>query len=268
MAADTDRIIEIAVGDDAAAWTSIGFTVDDDDTCRVGGVRIRFVGAGSGARGVVSWTLTRADGPGAAPAGDAASGDSTGDDHGDIDGLPTAIAAEHDEDAPTPPAGGAGSHPGSPPVHHPNGVTGIDHLVVVTPDLDRTTAALEQRGVAARRTREVGRGRLQRFFRLGEVIVEVVGPAEPAGDGPATFWGLAFTVADIDTTALHLVGRIGDPRRAVQQGRRIATLRVGDEVSVPVAFMSSIDRTDQAEPPDRTEQTGQTPQGLGADGSR
>lgn len=268
MAAGTDRIIELAVGDDAADWASIGFAVDDDGTCGVGGVRFRFVGAGSGARGIVGWTLTGADGTGAALAGDSTTADSTGDDRSDIDGLPTAIAAEHDEGASTPPAGGAGSHPGSPPVHHPNGVTGIDHVVVVTPDLDRTTAALEQRGVAARRTREAGRGRLQRFFRLGEVILEVVGPAEAAGDGPATFWGLAFTVADIDTTARHLAGRIGEPRRAVQQGRRIATLRVGDEVSVPVAFMSAIGHADQAETTDRTEQSGQTPPGLGADGSR
>ena len=30
----------------------------------------------------------------------------------------------------------------------------------------------------------------QVFFRLGEVILELVGPPEPAGDGPARFYGL------------------------------------------------------------------------------
>ena len=95
----------------------------------------------------------------------------------------------------------------------------------MTPDLDRTTAALGAVGLEARRTREAGGGRQQRFFRLGEVILELVGPAEPAGEGPAAFWGLAFTVADIDATAAHLAGRIGEPKAAVQPGRRIATLR-------------------------------------------
>jgi hypothetical protein len=79
---------------------------------------------------------------------------------------------------------------------------------------------------------------LQRFFRLGEVILEVVGPVEPSGDGPAQFWGFAFTVADIDATAAHLGERVGRPKPAVQRGRRIATLRTQPGVSVPVAFMS------------------------------
>ena len=117
-------------------------------------------------------------------------------------------------------------------------MTSIDHLVVLTPDLDRTTEALGAVGVEARRTREAGRGRLQRFFRLGEVVLEVVGPIDPSGDGPATFFGLALTVADLDATVSHLAGRIGDPKDAVQPGRQIATLRTGDEVSVPIAVMS------------------------------
>ena len=33
----------------------------------------------------------------------------------------------------------------------------------------------------------------QTFFRLDEVILELIGPAEPAGDGPARFFGLALT---------------------------------------------------------------------------
>ena len=52
----------------------------------------------------------------------------------------------------------------------------------------------------------------QRFFRLGEVILEV-GRGRPAGDGPAAFWGLALTVDDIDATAAHLAGRPQANRR-------------------------------------------------------
>ena len=48
----------------------------------------------------------------------------------------------------------------------------------------------------------------QVFFRLGDPILEMVGPPEPSGDGPARFFGLALTVADLDATALK--GVAGD----------------------------------------------------------
>lgn len=221
-------LVEVTVGDDPDAWSAIGFAVDGDGVSRVGGVRIRPVGAG-GRRGLLGWTLAgEVDDVGT---GDIRNGDVDHVGHRDVrdvDGLPTTVAAA------TATGGDAAT------TAHPNGATGLDHLVVVTPDLDRTTTALAALGLDARRTREAGGGRLQRFFRLGEVILEVVGPAEPSGDGPATFWGLAFTVADIEATAAHLGDRTGPPRPAVQPGRRITTLRGGAEggVSVPVAFMS------------------------------
>ena len=51
----------------------------------------------------------------------------------------------------------------------------------------------------------------QTFFRLGPVILELVGPPQPDGDGPARFWGIAFTVADLDATAAL-------PRRPISAG--------------------------------------------------
>ena len=212
-------LVEIEVGDDAVDWESLGFAVDDA-VATVGTVRLRFAGSDDKrGRGIVGWTLRG----GGAPTGD-------------VDGLPTAYAVAGSDDAGGEPPSGA---------RHPNGVTHIDHIVVMTPDLDRTTAALATVGLEPRRTREAGTGRLQRFFRLGEVILELVGPAAPAGDAPASFWGLAFTVADIDATASHLAGRIGEPRDVVQQGRHIATVRTGDEVSVPIALMSAADGRDR-----------------------
>jgi hypothetical protein len=203
-------LIEIAVGDAPVDWSSVGFAVADDGTCAIGPTRLRLAGT-AGGRGIVGWTLADVDDGGA-------------DLPADLDGLPTAAGELPD--------------PSAAPAAHPNRVVGLDHVVVMTPDLDRTTAALEAVGIAARRTREAGRGRLQRFFRVGPTILELVGPVEPRGEGPARFWGLAFTVDDIDATAAHLAGRIGEPKDAVQQGRRIATLHAGDEISVPVAFMS------------------------------
>jgi hypothetical protein len=206
-------LVEITVGDEPAAWMSIGFTVDEGGVAMVGTVALRLAGQAAG-RGIIGWALA--------------------DGGGDIDGLATAAAD-------------LGSLPSAPAPHHngphPNGALAIDHLVVTTPDLERTTAALETRGIRARRTREAWQGRSQRFFRMGEVILEVMGPQEPEGDGPATFWGLAFTVADLDGTAVRLGGRIGEPKAAVQPGRRIATLHAGDAISVPVAFMSGVEST-------------------------
>jgi Glyoxalase-like domain len=223
------RLTEVVLGDDPAAWASVGFAVGDDGTCPVGTVRLRLVGSGDPrGRGLVAWTLARPDTDTFGGGGETGAG--TPDD-GVLDGLPTTLAADAGSGL-----DGAAGAPGTGA--HPNGVTHIDHVVVLTPDLDRTTAAIGALGIEARRTREAGPGRLQRFFRLGEAILELVGPVEPRGDGPARFYGLAFTVADLDATAAHLAGRISTPKAAVQPGRRIATLRAGDDVSVPVAFMS------------------------------
>lgn len=214
MGHDVGTVAEVVVGDDPQAWRSIGFAVDDAGVCPVGTTRIRLAGATDArGRGIIGWALTGVRVP----------------DDG-LDGLPTTVApASGESDA----AAVAG------PSRHPNGAVQIDHVVAFTADLDRTTAAIEAAGIAARRTREAGRGRLQRFFRLGEIILELVGPAEPTGEGPAGFWGLAFTVADIDATAAELGDRVGAPKPAVQSGRRIATLHKDDAVSVPIAFMSA-----------------------------
>jgi hypothetical protein len=222
-------LVEIEVGDDAVDWASLGFAVDDA-VATVGTVRLRFAGSDDErGRGIVGWTLRG----GGAPTGD-------------VDGLPTAYAVAGSDDSAgslshAAPSGAAlaDGAAGEDATRHPNGVAQIDHIVVMTPDIERTTAALATVGLEPRRTREAGGGRVQRFFRLGEVLLEVVGPARHAGDAPATFWGLAFTVTDIDATVAHLAGRIGDARAAVQQGRRIATVRTGDEVSVPIAVMSA-----------------------------
>ena len=42
----TVTVDEFDVADPADAWTQAGFTVDTDDVCRVGDVRIRLVGRG------------------------------------------------------------------------------------------------------------------------------------------------------------------------------------------------------------------------------
>ncbi len=201
-------IDEILVGDPTEAWQAAGFAVDDDGTCRIGTVRVRLVGRNGGKR-ILGWSLRDA------PIVD-----------GSLDGLPTTSSAS----APAEPAS------------HPNGATHIDHVVLLSPDLARTTAALEAAGLSPRGERDsdtYGAPMRQIFFRLGEVILELVGQPGTAGEGDPGFFGLAITVADLDAAATALGDHLGAAKDAVQEGRRIATLRhraVG--MSVATAFMS------------------------------
>jgi catechol 2,3-dioxygenase-like lactoylglutathione lyase family enzyme len=125
-------------------------------------------------------------------------------------------------------------------------VTAIDHVVAFTPDLDRTTATLCAAGLDLRRVREEptpGGAPRQAFFRMGEVILEVVQApegtriAEDPG-GPARLWGISFLVHDLERTAATLGDLLGEPRAGVQPGREIATLRKEAGLGPAVAFMS------------------------------
>jgi hypothetical protein len=202
------RLVALEVADGAGAWTALGFAVDGDGRCRVGSTDLLLRG---GADGIVGWTLQ-----GAIPAA------------GGIDGLPTTVGAA-DDDAPPAPV-------------HPNGSVAIDHVVLMTPDTVRTFEALEAAGFELRAVRDAGtpeRPLRQGFLLTAEAIVEVVGPPEPAGDGPARLWGVTFVVEDLDATCAALgPDAVSGPRAAVQPGRRIASVRRGAGLAVPVAFMT------------------------------
>jgi len=123
---------------------------------------------------------------------------------------------------------------------HELGASAVDHVVVTTDDLERTSAAIAAAtGCELRRIREVGRMR-QGFHRIGRggLIVELVErPDVPAG--PATFWGLVLIVDDLDA-ACDRIGsdRVGTPKGAVQPGRRIATVRDSVGLGLPLALMT------------------------------
>ncbi len=203
-------IAQLVLDDDPKAWEALGFVVDDAGRSRVGTVELRF--ESGGATGIQRWTLAGA--PEALGV--------------DVDGLATS----------------AGEAPSGPRPPHPIGAERIDHVVVTTPDLDRTIDAVtDVLALPLRRVREANadRGSIrQAFFRMGEVILEVVGPAEPDATAcPARFYGLAIIVADLDAVCQRLgTTMISEQRAAVQPGRRIATVRPAAGLRTALALMT------------------------------
>ncbi len=205
-------IDEIALADEPAAWAALGFELDGE-VFRLGEVSIRLTGSGPG-RGIVGWSLRDVQ--------------ST-----ELDGLPTTLSTSARDDATA--------------VAHPNGVSGIDHVVAMSPSFERSVTALQAAGLDLRRIREeptpAGAPR-QAFFRLGVEILELVEqPAEivarsGGADGPARFWGLALLTEDLDATVAALGDGVSEIRPAVQAGRRIATVRRSAGLAVPLALMS------------------------------
>ena len=120
--------------------------------------------------------------------------------------------------------------PDAPPVAHPNGATGIDHIVVLTPDFDATVERLRAEGLDFRRVREAGEGRRQAFFVLGPCLLELAGPVE----GEERLWGITLVAPDLAPFGGH-------PKDAVQPGRRITTIPREAGLGVPLAVMTPRD---------------------------
>ncbi len=168
----------------------------DDDGLALGPV---WVNLGAPGRGIVGWNVRGIV--------------------DEIDGLPVGL----------PPSEASGRP-------HPNGALGVDHVVVLTPDFDRTAAALQHAGLALRRIRQAREGVRQGFRRLGPAILEIV-EAPQIGPGPARFWGLVVIVPDLDALAARLGQHLDGIKMAVQPGRRIATLREAAGLGEAIAFM-------------------------------
>jgi hypothetical protein len=182
--------VEILIADPPPAWEALGFTVSDGNAICLDGVRIRLGGRGSGIAGLKLRNLEEGQ---------------------DLDGLPM----------------GASATPPSDPSRHPIGATAVDHVVALTPDLDRTTRKL----IAAGFDHRPSRGR-QEFFVLGPCLLELAARA----DEEPRFWGLTLVVEDIDAAAQR--PGVGAPKRAVQPGRRIATVGPEGGLGTALALMT------------------------------
>lgn len=188
------------IADPPEPWRELGFDVDENAHMDIGGVRVRLGGEGAG---ITAWSLLRVNAMGS------------------IDGLPTPVPRVL-----RPP----------PFKTHPNGATGIDHVVVLSSSLERTAHAFLRAGVELKRFQESERGRMA-FRRIGPAVLEVVQRDDLEAE-EARFWGFAIVVISLDSLAERLGDRLGPITQAIQPGRRIATLRTDAGITAPLAFMS------------------------------
>ncbi|CAB4621746.1 unannotated protein [freshwater metagenome] len=118
-------------------------------------------------------------------------------------------------------------------------IIGLDHVVVNTDDIDRTTSAITAAlGVEVRRERQLGNGVVQRFHKLDNTIIEVVSGPHVTEPG-ASLWGMVASVDDLFDLAEGLGEDItSPPKKATQPGRYISTVRGSVGLGVPFALMT------------------------------
>ena len=203
----TVRLASVVVGGSAEPWAALGFTVTDGGLIAFGNGAIELDGGRSGAVALrVDGVVVTAD---------------HAIDHVTIDGVPLL-------------AGSA-----VPATDHANGCFELDHVVITTPSIERTSAAIaEVLGLPQRRVRETETVR-QAFHRFDErgCIVELV---ETSRAEHPTLWGLVVNTTDLDAfVAAAGPDLVGAPKPAVQPTRRIVTVRAGAGLPVAVAVMSA-----------------------------
>ena len=201
------RISELVVGGGAQNWASIGIIFNQGNCAALGDVVLRLDPLLQ--PGLHSWVLQGADVK-----------------VENIDGVSTTHVNDESHDITFPQS------------DFDLGVIGVDHVVINTPDLMRTSDALTAAtGTPLKRVRDAGNNVQQGFHRLGSVIVEIVtAPTMPLGD--ASLWGFVLNVKDIYAVANHVGPDVlSIPKPAVQAGRLIATFRSSVGLGVPVALM-------------------------------
>ncbi|MAT07468.1 MAG: hypothetical protein CL424_20780 [Acidimicrobiaceae bacterium] len=199
------ELATIALGAPAASWSALGFSVVDG--------LVPFV------NGAIELTDDR---PGVGELG--------------ITGLSAAVTVDGVSFVPRPVV---------PSCDHPNGARSIDHVVIMTDSIDRTSAAIEDvLGLERRRVRETETVR-QAFHRFADppeasagergCILELV---EQARVRTPEVWGLVVIVDDLEQFQSTCPDLVAPPKPAVQPGRLIATARREADLGTAVAFMT------------------------------
>jgi hypothetical protein len=193
------------VGGALTPWQAIGLTFDEL-TCPLADVDIVVSGESPGLHG---WTI-----------------DIGRDDVIEIDGIRTTLVS------------GTKPRPSSSTIGEQK-VIGLDHVVVNTDDIDRTTQAITAAlGLEVRRERQLGNGAVQRFHKLDNTIIEVVTGPHITHPG-ASLWGMVASVDDLFDLAEELgENTTSPPKKATQPGRYISTVRGSVGLGVPFALMT------------------------------
>ena len=204
---DQARVSELVVGGEAQNWGLIGISFDVNNFAALGDVALRL--DTSLEPGLHSWVLHGAE-----------------EDATNIDGVVTSHAIGEFQIA------------ASVQADFDLGVIGVDHVVINTPDLMRTSDALTAAtGAPLKRVRDAGKNVQQGFHRLGSVVVEIV-TAPSMQPGPASLWGFVLNVKDIYAVANHVGPDVlSIPKPAVQAVKLIATFRSSVVLGVPLALM-------------------------------
>lgn len=200
-----NRLVALHVGGALSPWQAIGLMFDES-TCPLADVDLFVSGETPGLHG---WTL-----------------DVGRDEVLDIDGIRTHLVS-----------GTSASRTSS--VIGTQRVIGLDHVVVNTDNIDRTTDAITAAlGLEVRRERQLGNGAVQRFHKLDNTIIEVVSGPHVTEPG-ASLWGMVASVDDLFDLANHLGEDItSPPKKATQPGRYISTVRGSVGLGVPFALMT------------------------------
>ena len=103
------RVAALRIGAEPEGWRELGFDVQPDASVALANGRLELTGSAEVGT-IGSWVFEGEDVP------------------SEIDGLRTDAGSRGDSD-----------------VAHPNGAISIDHVVVVTPSLERTTGAFSER---------------------------------------------------------------------------------------------------------------------------
>jgi catechol 2,3-dioxygenase-like lactoylglutathione lyase family enzyme len=115
----------------------------------------------------------------------------------------------------------------------PAAVSGLDHVVIRTPDPERATALYGARlalDMRLDRSNPAWGARLL-FFRCGDLIVELAHDLKAGlGAGPDRLWGLSWRVPDADAVRVRLAAAgldVSEVRAGRKPGTRVLTLRDG-----------------------------------------
>lgn len=203
--------VGLDIADNASAWASAGFHVEEGGLVRLGEITLRLVGKGTGGSnlgaGIVGWSFQ---------------------------GLPKNIAYLDDIPctSPAPPST-------KPAVSHPNGCESVDHIVLRSPDAERTIQRLAEANIyPIRETSTVRKGVRQVIFRPSTAIIELV-QSKNTENSPPYIWGLTLVTGDVDKTHASLEKTTKAPWPAVQPGRRMTVLdNKAHGLSVALAFMT------------------------------